>query len=104
VAVGTVLGLVVNDRLNPGGAVVEVVVPGDGSDLRPRLPRARMARNDHAAIGITGAATVLFLVVRTRRTDEVLEVIRAAAPDAFWTTRPATAVHGSPGMATSVSL
>jgi uncharacterized protein YebE (UPF0316 family) len=104
VAVGTVVGLVANDRLNPGGAVVEVVVPGDGSELRQAFHSRGWPATSMPADGFNGAVTLMFLVVRTRRTSEVLDLIRVTAPDAFWTVRPATAVHGSPGMATSVSL
>ena len=45
-----------------------------------------------------------FLVVRTSRVDDVLAVVRAAVPDALWTVRRATTVHGVPGMATPVSV
>ena len=104
VAVGTVVGLMVNDRLNPGAAIVEVVVPGEGEGLRAAFYARGWPATAMPAAGFRGAVTVLFLVVRTRRVDEVLDLIQATAPDAFWTTRPATAAHGSPGMATSVSV
>ena len=101
VAAGTVIGLAVNDRLNPGGAVVEVVVPGDGAALRQAFHSRGWPATTIPAVGVTGAATLLFLVVRTPCTDDVIDLVRATAPDAFWTTRPAVSVHGSLRMATS---
>lgn len=103
VAVGTVAGLVVNDRLNPGATIVEAVLPGDGSVLLRAFHERGWPATAIPAEGFRGAATVVFLVVRSRHTSEVLEVMQATAPGAFWTTRPATAVHGAPGLATTVS-
>ena len=104
VAIGTVIGLVANDRFSPGGAVIEVIVAGDGAELRDAFHAQGWPATTMPAAGIAGSATVLILVVRANRTDRVLEVIRSTAPDAVWAVRPATAVHGSPGMGTPVSV
>ena len=104
VAVGTVVGLVVSDRLNPGGVVVEVVVPGSGDELRQAFLARGWPATTIPAGGVHGDATLLFLVVRTGHADEILDLVEAVAPGAFWTTRPATSVHSVPGMATSVSF
>jgi hypothetical protein len=47
---------------------------------------------------------VLLLVVHAKRVDEVVRVVRSTSPGALWVVRPATAAHGMPGMATSVSI
>jgi len=104
VAVGTVGGLVVNDRMNPGGTVVEAVVPGDGAELRQAFHARGWPATAVPAAGVHGPATVLYLVVRSQRADTVLDVVRAVAPQAFLSTRPAAVVRGVPGMATSVTL
>ena len=104
VAVGTCAGLAVNDRLAPGASVVEVVVAGDGAELRQAFLSRGWPATAVPAAGATGEATLVFLVVRTSRVDNVLAVVQAAVPDALWTVRRATAVHGVPGMATPVSV
>jgi uncharacterized protein YebE (UPF0316 family) len=104
VAVGTVLGLVANDRLNPGAAIVEVVVSGEGADLSHAFFSRGWPATAMPAVGIHGAATVLFLAVQAQRVGEVLDVIRLTAPDASWTTRPATTVHASSGMTAPVPV
>jgi uncharacterized protein YebE (UPF0316 family) len=104
VAAGTVAGLVINDRLNPGAAVVEVVVPGDGTDLRDAFHGRGWPATTMPASGLHGPATVLFLVVLGHRVEDVVRVVRDTTPHALWTIRPASGVHGVPGMRTSVSI
>lgn len=95
VAVGTVAGLVVSDHVNPGGAVVEVVVAGDGADLRRALHAGGWPATTIPAAGVDGAATMAFLAIPANRTADVLDVVRTTVPDAFWTVRPTNAVGGS---------
>jgi uncharacterized protein YebE (UPF0316 family) len=104
VAVGTVAGLVINDRMNPRAAVVEVVVRGDGHELRQALHSRGWPATTMPARGISGPAAILLLVVHANRTHDVLRVVRAIAPHALWTVRPATGFHGAPGMATAVTV
>jgi len=93
VAVGTVGGIAVNDRVTAGGSVVEVVVPGDGHALRTAFCERGWPYTAMPASGMRGAATVLFLVIRSRHTAEVLDVVRRVQPEAFWATRPAMDVR-----------
>jgi uncharacterized protein YebE (UPF0316 family) len=93
VAAGTVIGLVVNDRLNPGATLVEAVVDGNGGALQEALHAHGWPATAMSATGVGGPATVVFLGVRSDLVTEVLEVVRSVAPDAYWTTRPATALH-----------
>lgn len=95
VAAGTVVGLAVSDRLNPGATVVEVVVAGDGGTLRQALHGNGWPATTVPAAGVDGRATMAFVAVPTNRTADVLEVVRDAVPDAFWTVRRTTAVRGS---------
>jgi uncharacterized protein YebE (UPF0316 family) len=93
VAAGTIVGLAMNDRFNPGATIIEAVVAGDGAELRRSLHARGWPATSMPASGVSGAATVLFLAVPTKSAGEVLDVIRSVAPDAFWTTRPATSLH-----------
>ena len=104
VAIGTVGGLAINDRLDRGAAVVEVVVPGHGERLRDTLHARGWPATTMPARGVSGQATVVFLVVRANRTREVLQVVRTTAPGALWMVRRATTARGAPGMATAVTV
>jgi uncharacterized protein YebE (UPF0316 family) len=104
VAIGTVVGLAVNDRMNEGAAVVEVVVPGDGAMLRQAFQSRAWPATAVPVSGARGPATLLFLVVLARRADDVVCVARAVCPHALCVIRPTTAAHGVPGMATAVSI
>ena len=104
VALGTVGGLIVSDRLNPGGVRIEVVVPGCGEALKQAFRTRGWPATTIPAGGVHGDATLLFLVVRSGHIDEVLDVVASVAPDAFWTTRPVTSVHSVPGTTSSVSF
>lgn len=96
VAVGTIAGLTVNDRLNRGGVVVEAVVAGDGAALQDVLHSEGWPATTLPATGVTGPATMLFVAVPSQRAGDVLELIRNAAPDAYWSVRPTTAYRGLP--------
>jgi uncharacterized protein YebE (UPF0316 family) len=102
VALGTVGGLAVKERFDPGTAVVEVVVPGDGEPLREAFRSQGWPATSMPALGAHGPASVLFLVVHGNRTREVVRLVQATCPHALWTVRPATAAHGSLGQSTSV--
>jgi uncharacterized protein YebE (UPF0316 family) len=103
VALGTGAGLAVSDRMERGGSVIEVVVPGDGEAVRDAFLARGWPATALPARGVGGEAAVVFLVVRSACVDEVLAVARTAAPGALWTVRRAVAVHGAAGMATAVS-
>ena len=102
VALGTVGGLAIKERFDPGTAVVEVVVPGDGAPLREAFDALGWPATSLPALGAHGPATVLFLVVHGNRTREVVQLVQATCPHALWTIRPATAAHGSLGHSSSV--
>ena len=104
VAVGTVGGLAVNDRFSNRAAIVEVVVTGDGAELREAFRTQGWPATTMAVTGVSGLATMLLLVVHAQRADQVVSLVDAVAPRALWTIRPAVAARGIPGMATSVSI
>jgi uncharacterized protein YebE (UPF0316 family) len=103
VAVGTIAGLFLNERLNRGGVIVEAVVAGDGAALQKVLHSAGWPATALPATGLTGQATLLFVAVPSERTSELLSLICTTAPDAFWSVRPTTAYRGLPAPATETS-
>lgn len=96
VAVGTVAGLIVNERVNHGGVVIEAVVAGDGAALRYALHADGWPATSLPAIGVRGQATMVFVAVPVKRAHEVLSLIHATAPDAYWSVRHASAYGGLP--------
>jgi uncharacterized protein YebE (UPF0316 family) len=102
VALGTIGGLAVKDRLDPGTAIVEVVVPGDGAAMREAFHSVGWPATCVPAVGASGPAAVLFLVVHGNRSGEVVRLVQSTCPRALWTIRPATAAHGPLGRSASV--
>ena len=100
VAVGTIAGLSLNERLNRGGVIVEAVVAGDGAALQNALHSGGWPATALPATGLTGQATLLFVAVPSERTGELLALIHTTAPDAYWSIRPTTAYRGLPAPTT----
>jgi hypothetical protein len=71
-------------------------VPGDGADLRLALCSGGWPATSVRATGLNGPATMLFVAVPTFRKDDVLDIVRSTAPDAYWSLRTAPAYHGLP--------
>ncbi|HSU12274.1 MAG TPA: hypothetical protein VLK57_24025, partial [Pseudonocardia sp.] len=77
-----------------------VVVPGDGSGPAGKLRARGWPVTTHPAVGLGGAATVLFVVVDPGRTAEIERDLGLFAPDGFHTTirlRSAARVALPPG-------
>lgn len=86
VALGTVAGLLVNDRLSSEGVMVEVTVAGDGGALRTALHSRDLPATTFPVADRSGTATVLLVVVPRERIEEALAVVWAHTPNAFCTT------------------
>jgi uncharacterized protein YebE (UPF0316 family) len=100
VAVGTIAGLSLNERLDRRGVIVEAVVAGDGATLQNALHSGGWPATALPATGLTGQATLLFVAVPSERTSDLLALIRTTAPDALWSIRPTTAYRGLPAPTT----
>jgi uncharacterized protein YebE (UPF0316 family) len=88
VAVGTIFGLVVDERLAAGRSELRVVMPG----LRPSVIHALEPVGCSAtwltAEGTDGPVTPLFVAVDDSRLPDIVETVRRTAPEASWTVHP----------------
>jgi uncharacterized protein YebE (UPF0316 family) len=86
VAVGTMLGLALDTRLNPQLARLDIFDPtGDAIGAVARSGHAFTVSN---GVGSHGQVSVASLVISEPRIQEVLDAVRAEGTDAFWTVSP----------------
>lgn len=85
VAAGTLLGLVVDERLSTGQSMVRLVVDGPGIDVAERLRGRGWPVTREDADGVLGAVTVLTVAVDDRVLPRLTRDVDAMAPDAFRT-------------------
>jgi uncharacterized protein YebE (UPF0316 family) len=82
-AIGTYVGILVEDKLALGLLSVRVITEDDASALLERLRQARFGVTDFAARGLQGRVRFLLTVIARRDLDRVLDIVRDAHPGAF---------------------
>jgi uncharacterized protein YebE (UPF0316 family) len=100
VAVGVYVGVVADGRFAGDPVEYRVVLSGDGAGPAAELRARGWAVTMHPARGLSGPATVLFLVVGAGRATQVERDLALIAPDAFRTSlrlRSATWTPLQPG-------
>jgi uncharacterized protein YebE (UPF0316 family) len=85
VALGTLLGLVADDRLSSGHSEVRLVVVGDGAEALATLRGAGWPATSTPGSGPEGPATSVFVVVDDRRRHELLALVGELEPTPFVT-------------------
>ncbi len=95
VALGTLLGLAVNERLPAGVSEVDIVVDGHDPPLTDSLRRLGWPVTAFPGEGPSGAVTVICLAVDQSRVPELTGTVRRLAPEAFWTVQELGQVHAS---------
>lgn len=91
VAVGTVLGLELDTIINPRAVRVDVTDPD--LVLEPALEGAGWPRTVSMGHGVTGPVAIISITVGEKRLGEVVDLITATAPTAFWTVTPVRRTH-----------
>ncbi len=95
VALGTLLGLTLDQRLSNGQSELRVVVPGVRSSLARTLHQAGWPATWHTGEGPEGPVTLLFIAVDDRRLPELIEEVRRISPQSFWTVHRLGEAHPS---------
>jgi uncharacterized protein YebE (UPF0316 family) len=95
VAVGTVLGLAIDERLSAGQSELRVVVPGPGTPLVQALERFTCSTTSLGAAGPEGPVTLVFVTVSDSRLAALVETVRRIVPEASWTVHPLDKGHAS---------
>ena len=85
VALGTLAGVALDERLSAGQSEVRVVTPGGGIAHVTALQAEGWPVTWIPGQGPEGEVIVAFVAADDRRLPELVRAVRASAPDAFWT-------------------
>jgi uncharacterized protein YebE (UPF0316 family) len=95
VAVGTVLGLYVDERASRGKSEIQVVVHDDDRGLLERLRSQGWPATSFPAQGPQGSVTVAFLAVDDAQVPQVVDALQQSVPEAFWAVQQLRRLHPS---------
>lgn len=96
VAAGTMVGLLVNDRVSRSQSEVQIMAPGDETDLVAALRARGWPATAAGVTGPRGAVTMVWLTVPTGSVRDVQRVADDCAPAAFTTVRRLEAARSGP--------
>jgi uncharacterized protein YebE (UPF0316 family) len=96
VGLGTLLGVVAEERLSRGQSWVRVIVEGDGATLSSNLVRRRWPVTAVPATGPFGPVTELHMAVDDADLRALVRDIDAVAPEAFRTVERLRSSRGRP--------
>jgi uncharacterized protein YebE (UPF0316 family) len=96
VALGTLAGLVTDERASHGRSQIQVVIHGHDDVLADSLHALGWPATTYAAEGPSGPVTVTFLAVDDSRVPQVTVALERLVPDAFWTVQQLRRTHVSP--------
>ena len=87
VAVGTAIGLVLDDRTARGHTELHLIALGDRTDLIDEIRARGWPATSSTAVGPEGPVTMMWLTVADSGVRQVSELVDELAPDAFRTLR-----------------
>ncbi|MBY5161302.1 DUF5698 domain-containing protein [Salsipaludibacter albus] len=96
VGIGTLFGIVADERLAGGQSRVRLVLDGDATDARHRLHDLGWPVTTTPAIGVRGDVTVLDVVVDDRVLPHIAVDLEREAPDGFLTVERLRRVRAVP--------
>jgi uncharacterized protein YebE (UPF0316 family) len=82
-AVGTWVGLLIEDKLALGLVAVRIISKQDASELPGKLEKASFGVTSFAARGVSGRVRFLLTVIRRRELRRLLKLLAQEQPDAF---------------------
>lgn len=83
-ALGTYVGLLIEEKLALGILLVRIITQKDAADLIGALNRAKYGVTSVPAFGKSGKVDVIFTVIKRSAIDEVLRIINDFNPQAFY--------------------
>ena len=96
VAIGTLLGLSIDERMSGGQSEVRVAVNGLQPALVQSLRQQGWPATSLTADGPSGPVTLVFVAADDARMPSLLQELGRVAPEAFWTIHRLGKVHASP--------
>jgi uncharacterized protein YebE (UPF0316 family) len=83
-AMGTFVGIVLEERLSLGTVLVRVITKRDATELVRALKERKYGITTHTAEGGTGPVTIVFTVLKRQDLPRVVEIIKEFNPHAFY--------------------
>ncbi|MBP1929585.1 uncharacterized protein YebE (UPF0316 family) [Methanolinea mesophila] len=83
-ATGTLMGMLVEERLSLGTVIIRVITRVDSAELVAKLRGRNYGVTEVDAVGSTGEVKVLLTVVRRQDAGEVIALIKQFNPHAFY--------------------
>ena len=83
-ATGTFVGMLIEERLSLGMALIRVITREDGAGLVERLKREAFGVTTVEARGLTGEVRIVFTVTRRHNVPKAVAIIREFNPHAFY--------------------
>jgi len=83
-ATGTAIGQGLERRLTLGMVIVRIITPNDGPELCQRLHVQGFGFTSVPGRGAAGPVEIIFTVVRRQYLQQLLSLVRATLPDAFY--------------------
>ncbi len=83
-ALGTYIGLLIEEKLALGVLLVRIITQKDASGLIEALKREKFGVTSVPAFGTTGKVDVIFTVIKRSAVNEVLRIINRFNPHAFY--------------------
>lgn len=83
-ALGTFIGLLIEEKLALGVLLVRIITQKDAGDLIGALRRANYGVTTVSASGMSGKVDIIFTVIKRSAVDKVLEIIHRFNPRAFY--------------------
>lgn len=96
-AVGTYLGITIENKLKIGTVIIRIITSGDAQLLGERLRDAGVMHTSINAIGGQGAVKIIFTVIKRRRWDEIVRIIESCDSDAFYSVEDVKYASGGNG-------
>jgi uncharacterized protein YebE (UPF0316 family) len=87
VAVGTAVGLVLDDKTTRGHTELHLIARGDRADLVDRFRARGWPATSSTAVGPQGPVTMMWLTVADSEVGQATELARQHAPEEFFTLR-----------------
>jgi len=83
-ALGTYMGLLIEEKLALGVLLVRIITQKDAGDLIEALRKANYGVTSVPASGTRGRADIIFTVIKRSAVDDVLRIINRFNPRAFY--------------------
>jgi uncharacterized protein YebE (UPF0316 family) len=84
-ATGNYVGILLEQKMSLGAVVLRVIPKKDTSSLLEHLRSANFGVSAVDIEGMTGKSKMLFMIVKRKHLNEVLEIIHSYNPNAFYT-------------------